>query len=91
MTLRQFVRRFPEFRDSDPTLIQSKLDDAAEQIEDDVWGGKANQGQAYLAAHLLAINPMGEVMRLEKDSDKTVYLLNYKKLLRQVAYGFRVI
>lgn len=91
VSVRQFVRKFPVFKDAAPTLIQSKLDDAAGQIFAPTWGDKADQGQAYLAAHLLAIDPMGEDMRLSKDSDKTVYFMNYKRLVRQVAFGFRVI
>lgn len=72
-----FLAAFPEFRDTDPTLIAAKLAQAAARMggpDPGVWGGSspdatgasmtlADSAQGYLAAHLLKTSPMGTQLR----------------------------
>ena len=87
-----FRALFPEFRTADDTLVQSRLDQAAVQIDTDVWGDRAGEGQAYLAAHLLATAPGGMFARLASEKGESTYGARYKELAIIVAgLRFRVI
>ena len=48
---------------------------------------KADQGQAYLAAHKMALSPWGQDTRLSAKDGSTTYWTHYWRLLRQVAAG----
>ena len=98
VTLSDFRARFPEFALAPDALVNACLADAAGQIDVAVWGGKANMGVKYLAAHLIATNPSGEFARLSKaqlgllqSPWDTQYKEAYDALKRSVAAGFRVI
>jgi len=78
-----FKVKFPEFGKADVGLIQSALDSASTQIDTTVWGAKADEGLAYLAAHTLALSPMGQNAKLvAKDGETTTYITHYKRLQR---------
>lgn len=92
VTVPQFVRRFPEFRDTDEVLVQSKINEAHWRVDETVWGDdKAPTGIAWLAAHMIAMTPMGEKARIGKDKDSTLYYTEFRRMMREVTSGFRVI
>jgi hypothetical protein len=83
---------FPEFNTAPDVLVQSRLDQAALQIDPNIWGQRAGEGQAYLAAHLLAIAPGGQMARLVSKDGSTTYKTYYDLMVVQVAgLVFRVI
>ena len=41
----------------------------------------------YLTAHLLSIDPAGQMSRLESDNARTTYLEEYERLCREAAGG----
>lgn len=90
MTYATFVIQFPEFGAVDPALVQAHLEAAALEIDLDVWGSKASQGQAYLAAHKMALSPFGNNAKLSQNNGLTTYAIHYERLMRQVSSGFRV-
>jgi len=90
MNVVQFQIQFPEFASTDVALVQSMLDAATLEIDVSVWRAKADQGQAYLAAHKLATSPFGQNARLVAKDGTTTYWTTYVKLQGQVASGFRV-
>lgn len=90
MTYNQFIVQFPEFATADANLIQAHLDAALLEIDAAVWRAKADQGQAYLAAHKLALSPFGQGTRLQTKDGSTTYWQHYKELRLQVSSGFRV-
>jgi len=51
----QFKARFPEFASVDDARIQLFLDDAGLAMDESVWLDVHDTGQAYLAAHYLAM------------------------------------
>lgn len=55
ITPTQFKARFPEFVSVLDARVQIFLDDASLSLNPDAWGAKYDLGQAYLAAHLLAV------------------------------------
>ncbi|RKZ95806.1 MAG: hypothetical protein DRQ46_07910, partial [Gammaproteobacteria bacterium] len=55
----QFKVRFPEYADVDDSFIQIFLNDAALVMDEQVWGKYFDNGQAYLAAHYLAMANKG--------------------------------
>jgi hypothetical protein len=90
MTVAVFVVQFPEFGSVDEDQLQLHLDAAELEIDRDVWLEKGDQGQAYLAAHKLALSPFGNNARLVAEDGSTTYSIHYEKLQRQVSSGFRV-
>jgi hypothetical protein len=92
-----FVVAFPAFRNTDRPRVEVKIAEAKRQVDEAVWGELTDDGVGYLAAHLLAIMPGGEHARLIPRNAKpvrgealTTYEREYKRLMRQVASGFRV-
>lgn len=85
-----FVVQFPEFAGVDAGLLQAHLDAAALEIDAGVWRAKADQGTYYLAAHKLALSPLGNNAELVAKDGTTTYEKHYEKLKKQVASGFRV-
>lgn len=85
MTAAGFVAAFPEFAQTNtdlPAYVQSKLDHAAHHVDELVWGDRYAYGVYLKAAHLLAMSPYGENMRLSKTSKETVYGEMFKDELR---------
>lgn len=76
---------FPEFNTAPDVLVQSRLDQAAIRIDTRVWGQRAGEGQAYLAAHLLCLAPGGQFSRLLSDKGKSTYGTQYDEMIPQVA------
>jgi hypothetical protein len=61
-------------------------------VDSTFYGTKADHAIHALAAHFIAISPLdGELGRLDKKSDKTVYLLQFEQIKRSIAAGCRVI
>ena len=92
--LRMFDAVFPEFADAGDALKQSRLAMAITRTDRSVWGVTTitddqlyATGVLYLAAHLLAMSPGGESMRLEGET--TIYKQERDRMARSVASGFR--
>ena len=83
-----FRATFTEFADATDALVSAKIAEALTRTPEDVWGADLEHGVLYLAAHLLALSPGGEKMRI--DSVTTLYGNTRAKLARSVASGFRV-
>lgn len=90
MTYAQFITQFPEFSAADAAQVGAMLAAALLEIDQSIWRAKADQGQAYLAAHKLALSPFGQGTRLVAKDGTTTYFKHYDMLRRQVASGFRV-
>lgn len=89
-TRRDFVEQFPEFEEVDGRLLDRTLAAALLEIDADVWDTLADQGQMYLAAHKLALSPMGNAAKMVAgDGQTTTYLTHYFSLVRKVACGIR--
>lgn len=74
ISLADFRAAYPEFaRVADP-LVQVALDKAEKRTSAEVFGDQTDEAHGLLAAHLLAISPMGRESRLQKESRVTTYL-----------------
>ena len=87
ISIRQFKAQFPEFRTTPDAVISRGLSDALLQINVSLWGTKADLGQKYLAADLIALSPPGEKARLKKNENITTYEKVYNRLKMQVTVG----
>lgn len=85
------ITRFPEFTDTPDTLVTASIADAELMVDRTYFGAKADMAVTYYAAHLVAINPLGEMARLDKHSDKTTYLVAFERVKRSLGAGCRVI
>jgi len=91
MTSQKFKERFLEFEDTDEKLIRMALAEAQSEMNPEFWGEFFDVASFYLAAHKIAISPMGEPSRLEGVSEKNIYQLEYERLCRSAFLGARVI
>lgn len=94
-TSADFRAQFPEFTQVADATVNPILAAALLEIDPDVWGVKADQGQLYLAAHKLALSPFGNNAKMVTPAGKgthgtTYYGQHYDSLVMQVASGFRV-
>jgi len=85
------VTRYPEFTSTPATLVAACIADAQVMIDASYYGAKADAATHALAAHYIAINPLGEMARLDKKGEKTTYLLQYNQIKRSLGAGCRVI
>lgn len=85
-----FIVQFPEFTNSSVALVEAMLSAALLEIDADIWGDKATQGQWYLAAHKMALSPYGNNAEMKDNRGLTTYWVHYTALVRQVASGYRV-
>jgi len=91
-----FIVQFPEFAKTQATVVNAFLAAAELEIDREVWAEKGDQGQAYLAAHKLALSPYGNAAQMVFTKPKegahgdTSYGVHYDSLVMQVASGFRV-
>jgi hypothetical protein len=85
------ITRFPEFAAADSNLVTACIADAELMVDRVYFGDKADMAVTHYAAHLIAINPLGEMARLDKKGDKTTYLLSFTAIKRSIGTGFRVI
>lgn len=86
-----FKTRFPHFADVDDTLVQAKLDEAEQEIDETVWDTKAETGHGYLTAHKLSLEPSGRDARLKKDEARSTYSVEFDRLARMVGGSYRVV
>ncbi len=56
----EFKEEFPVFRLLSDELVQAKLDAAYRRTGADYWGELVDDAAKLLAAHLLALSPLGE-------------------------------
>lgn len=91
MSLKNFVQRFPEFQDTEAKLVEFALSEAYSEMNRHYWGEIFDVASLYLAAHKLAISPMGEPSRLAGVQEKNVYQVEYERLCRSAFLGARVI
>lgn len=81
--------RFPEFFRAPDGLVQAAIDEAALEVDADVWGDKADTGIGLLAAHKLAVSPFGQAARLASEQGESTYGRLYRELRDAVACGLR--
>ena len=86
------------------SLVVAFLGAAALELDLSVWGPygvvggnqtKADQGQMYLAAHKLAVSPLGQAAKMVADPkrvgyERTTYGSEFRLLMRGVTSGYRV-
>ncbi len=90
VTVQSFKQTFDEFRKTDDALVDAKMKLARLRVAPSVWGPKADGGVLYLTAHLLALAPAGENMKLKpENAAKTVYLIEFDRMKLEVTYGLR--
>ena len=93
MSTERFLKRFPEFDQNsvDPSLIEMVIAEAQREMNRSYWGELFEQGSHVLAAHKLAMSPMGEACRLDGAEEKTIYQIEYERLCKMAFMGAQVI
>lgn len=80
-----FKSQFRAFTLVDDAVVQAKLDEAYVRTGPS-WGALQDQGAMTMAAHLLAIDPLGEpsARQAEQNDGSSTYLHEWERMLRQV-------
>lgn len=86
----EFLARFPEFSGGDTDLIDARMAEAYRRTPEAIWGDLRDDGASYLAAHLLALSPFAQELKLVGTDRRTLYGDERKALEGIVASGFRV-
>jgi hypothetical protein len=84
-----FIQRFPEFVEQSDPVITAALEEAARTMSASVWAERFNDGQLYLAAHIVASRVMqiGSAIGMETtqmmpmDLESTMYGKAYLRLI----------
>ena len=81
--------RFPEFEQTESGLLASKLEEAEARTNRTLYGeGRADTAVLLLAAHLVAMSPYGEALRLnpkqEPDGACSLYERTLVRMQREV-------
>ena len=86
-----FVARFPEFGSPDSAAtVQARLDEAALEIDEPIWGDRAATGHGYLTAMKLTLAPFSRDARLSEDDAASTYSREYARLAGLVGGAYRV-
>lgn len=87
--LAEFRIAFPEFAAATDTVVLTRIDLAILRTPENIWGNQTKWGVLYLTAHLMAMVPGGERMRLE-DGTSTLYKKERDHMAVYIAAGPRV-
>lgn len=85
LTAAQFIAIRGEFSNvyaTDPTRIQAALDAAYRQTDETLFGDETDEAAMWLAAHLLAADPLGQAARIvgKKALETTLYMRERMRL-----------
>jgi hypothetical protein len=88
------IARYPEFTAANtdyPNMVLAAIADAELMVGGTFFGDREDMAVKAYAAHLIAINPLGELARLDKRKEETTYLIAFERIKRASGAGFRVI
>jgi hypothetical protein len=99
VTAASFIVTYPEFADAPTVLIEAKLAEAVLMCPDRVWGDLADQGVGLYTAQFLYDSPFARHMaRVDQGNDRqgvrtdaSPYVDRLRRLVQQVASGYRVL
>lgn len=80
-----FLAEFPEFvltNTNFSALVLAKLTAATPHVSRTLWADRYEHAVYLKTAHMLAMSPNGESMRLHKYSEKTVYSQQWDEEIR---------
>jgi hypothetical protein len=90
-TTAQFFLDFPEFSGASSVTLQKRIDWATDRTDPGVWGGKTEQGIAWMTAHFMALLPEAKDMRQGEQPGESMYGRERARLNRLVSSGFRAV
>ena len=83
-----FIAVYPEFTAAPQASVVAHILTALRRTPTDIWGDHQSAGVFSLTAHLTAMSPGGEAMRLSGET--TIYQKERDLLNRIVASGYRI-
>jgi hypothetical protein len=88
------IARYPEFTATVteyPDMVDACIAEAVSRISSAYFGTRADIAVKALAAHLITINPLGEMARIQMKDGSTLYFKEYQRIRNGISTGFRVI
>ena len=99
VTAASFIVTYPEFSDAPVALVEAKLAEAVTMCPDRVWGDLTDQGVGLYTAQYLYDSPFARHMaRIDQGNDRqgvrsdaSPYIDRLRRLVQQVASGYRAL
>lgn len=95
VTADQIKTEFPEFANTDSALIDCRIADAMGLVDQGAFGLRYGDAVKYLACHLIALTPHGELARLVESQEPggatTTYERHYLYIKRSVVQAQMVV
>lgn len=88
VTLAKFRNFYDEFRKTDDGTVLAKIRLAEFEVNDTVWGDRADAGVMLMAAHMISMAPSGENAKLVSKDGSTIYLKMFDRTKKSVTSGF---
>ena len=88
VTLAKFRNAYSEFRKTDDGDVLAKIRLAEFEVNDAVWGDRADAGVMLMTAHMLMMAPAGQNAKLVPKDGKTIYLKQFDRTKKSVTAGF---
>ena len=88
VTLAKFRNAYDEFRGTDDGTVLAKIRLAQFEVNDGVWGDRADAGVMLMTAHMIMMAPAGQNAKLVPKDGKTLYLKMFDRTKRAVVAGF---
>jgi hypothetical protein len=81
-----FREEYAEFRLLSDEVVQAKLDAAYRRVGPEMFGDLRDDAAKLLAAHLLAVSPLGEpsTRSVKKEGARTTYLDEFDRIVQEV-------
>ena len=86
VTFNDFTTEYPEFSEAGELMVQSRLDQAARETPEGVWGNFTDKGIMLRAADSLARGPSGSNADVDPDKE-TSYSVELKRWIVIVSAG----
>lgn len=87
VTLSSFRVGYPEFEFADDSLINVKIVEAQNALDERVFGIRYDEAVSLMTAHKLAMAPGGMNARLVSDKGETTYNVQLQQIIRGSAGG----
>ena len=92
VTVESLKTRFPEFDATPETLVAACIADAELMLSSEAFGNQYDMAVNYKAAHLIAVNPLGEMARLDakkpaSNGSLTVYERSFLEIKKGIGVG----
>lgn len=87
VTVGEFKESYPEFKDTDFILVQSKIREATARVSEKIFGNSYKYAVMLKTADLLSVSPSGEQAKLRLENRGNMYSVEFAELAHEKSVG----